>query len=520
MLSSRSFICFPILHISIVKLHNFILLLFSLLLASCSSKYVLDSGMVYECHADQFRGYVVTEGSLGATSTNMGKLYIDEGQLVAQPHYVTFTKRGSNIRIEGSGVASQSCQLIPYFTPKVKVFPQGPDYQTPTFKVNLKKNVPYAHAEGYWSSYPHTNESFAKIYANKLLSVRMTRLTLDMDIYEPVGDSKQLHPLRPLLVMVHDGAFFNGDKADEEYVRWCNLFASCGYVAVSVNYRLGYGLLPSTSNVERAGYRAVQDVHAAVRYMLANKERYSIDPNRIYMAGCSAGAIASLNVAFLTDKDRPASIDREMGGLAAVAPEYDEKFQIRALCSMWGAMSNLDLLKNSRTSLLNIHSVYDPVVPYGVGYPFADMLKSAAGLVMPQMYGSSEIQKRAESLSKRSVLVPYYINKHTIVRKESDDSIDEDILNDIFGRMSSFFFDDMVPHPASISHSRADSQTFGLSDATDVADYDWQVEGGVILDRTKSRGVNVLLFSDSPVKRLKLSGQYRVGIGFSDSVTF
>lgn len=496
------------------------LLALTLLLASCSSQYLLDPGVVYECRAEQFRGYVVSQGSAGVLSTNMGNLYVDDGQLIAEPRRVSFMKKGSDIRIEGVGVDKQTCYLTPYFSPKPKVFAQGPDYQTPSFQVARKNNVVYAQAQGYWSSYPHVHESFAKTYANKLLSVRMTKLNLDMDIYEPVGDGEQLRPLRPLLVMVHGGAFFNGDKADEEYSRWCELFASCGYVAVSVNYRLGYGMLPSAANVERAGYRAVQDVHAAIRYMLGNKERYAIDPSRIYLAGCSAGAIASLNVAFMTEKNRPSSVDKDMGGLTAIAPEYTDPFQIRAICNMWGAMANLDWLKNSRTSILNIHSMYDPIVPYGVGYPFADMLKSAANLVMPQMYGSSEIHKRAQKLSKRTELVPYKLNKHTVVRKESDDSIDEQILRDIFGRMTRFFYEDMVPHPVSIAQRGVGDQYFGLSDAVDVADYDWQVEGGVIINRTDSRGVNVLFFSDAPIRRLSLSGQYRIGLGFSDSRIF
>lgn len=503
-----------------MKIKYFFLLALCLLLASCSTQYILDPGVVYECHAEQFRGFVVSQGSAGVLATNMGNLYVDDGQLVAEPRRVSFTRKGSDIRVEGVGVDRQTCYLTPYFAPKPKVFAQSTDYQTPAYEVRRKNDVVYAQAQGYWSSYPHVNESFAKTYANKLLTVRMTRLNLDMDIYEPVGDGEQLRPLRPLLVMVHGGAFFNGDKADEEYSRWCQLFASCGYVAISVNYRLGYGMLPTAANVERAGYRAVQDVNAAIRYMLGNKERYAIDPRRIYLAGCSAGAIASLNVAFMTEKDRPASIDKELGGLTAIAPEYSDPFQIRAICNMWGAMANLDLLKNARTSILSIHSMGDPIVPYGVGYPFADMLRSAADLVMPQMYGSSEIHKRAQKLSKRTELIPYNLDKHTIVRRESNDSVDEQILRDMFGQMARFFYEDMVPHPAKIAPKGNNQQFFGLSDAVDVADYDWQVQGGVILDRTDNRGVNVLFFSDAPARSLTLTGQYKIGLGFSDTLTF
>lgn len=501
------------------KLNLFFVSAFAILLTSCSSKYLVKSGEVFECNAEQFKGYVVSDEEAGSFSTNKGNLYVNEGKLIAEPKRVSFTKKGNKISVKGKNIGKQLCSLRTYSSSTPKVFPMGPDYKTPAYKVNRLNDVTYAHADGYWSSYSTPNQSFAKIYSNKMLSVRMTKLDLDMDIYEPIGDREKQSPLRPLLVMVHDGAFFNGDKADEEYRRWCELFAECGYVAVSVNYRLGYGMLPKASNVERAGYRAVQDVNAAIRYMLAHKEGFSIDPNRIYLAGCSAGAIASLNVAFMTEKDKPSSVDKKMGGLNAIAPEYTDKFQIRALCSMWGAVSNLDLLKNSNTSVLCIHGTGDPVVPYGVGYPFAEMLKSAADLVMPKMYGSSEITKRAQSLKKRCELVPYNVKKHMLDRKD-DGTVDSQVLQEIFSKMTRFFYDDMVPHPTKIAQDKKIKQSFSLSDVSDVSDYDWQVEGGVVIGPAGNKGVNVLFFSDAPARRLSLSGIYNVGIGFSDSLSF
>lgn len=491
------------------------------LLDACSSKYLLEPGVVYECRAGQMRGYVVSDGTGdGITQTNEGKLYVDEGKLVATPRWVKFKHRGLQVSMEGGGYASQDCMLTPYFAPKPKQFEMGPDYQTPRYEIRTRKDLRYGTAVGYWTSYPYTSEPFSKVYMNKATTVFTSDQNLLLDVYEPVGDDRKPRLLRPLLVMVHGGAFFNGDKQDDEYRLWCEQFAACGYVAVSVNYRLGYGLLPTAAKVERAGYRAVQDVNAAIRYMLANADRFNIDPNRIYLAGCSAGAIASLNVAFMTDKDRPASVGKELGGLTAVSPEYDQKFSIRAICNMWGAMANLELLKRSRTSLLSIHSADDPVVPYGKGYPFQSMLGSVADFVMPVMYGSSEINKRAKTLGLRTELVTYPIPKHTVVRNDPEGSINQEVLQDIFGRMTRFFYDDMVPHPAAIRQLDSKGQMFTLTDATDVADYDWQVQGGVILERTEGRGLRALLFSDAPRRSISLSGQYRIGLGFTDHLDF
>jgi len=61
-----------------------------------------------------------------------------------------------------------------------------------------------------------------------------------MDIYQPTGDT---HTKRPLLIYIHGGAFYAGDKGTPDCVDFCTHFAQKGYVAVSVNYRLANPLL-------------------------------------------------------------------------------------------------------------------------------------------------------------------------------------------------------------------------------------------------------------------------------------
>ena len=61
-----------------------------------------------------------------------------------------------------------------------------------------------------------------------------------MDIYQPQGDT---NAKRPLLIYIHGGAFYAGDKATLDCIDFCTHFAKKGYVAVSVNYRLANPLL-------------------------------------------------------------------------------------------------------------------------------------------------------------------------------------------------------------------------------------------------------------------------------------
>src|SRR3982751_1375934 len=42
----------------------------------------------------------------------------------------------------------------------------------------------------------------------------------------------------PLVMMIHGGAFTSGDKSD--FTNHCQVLADSGFVAVSINYRLGW----------------------------------------------------------------------------------------------------------------------------------------------------------------------------------------------------------------------------------------------------------------------------------------
>ena len=82
----------------------------------------------------------------------------------------------------------------------------------------------------------------------------------------------------PLIVDIHGGAFFMGDKTmDAEEIA---ALVDAGYAVASLDYRLsGEARFPA----------AVQDVKAAVRFLRANAARFGVDPGRFGAFGPSAG---------------------------------------------------------------------------------------------------------------------------------------------------------------------------------------------------------------------------------------
>ena len=67
-------------------------------------------------------------------------------------------------------------------------------------------------------------------------------IDLDMDIYEPAGDTITN---RPVIIFIHSGAFFTGNNEADDVVALSIASAKRGYVAVSISYRLGLNVLCS-----------------------------------------------------------------------------------------------------------------------------------------------------------------------------------------------------------------------------------------------------------------------------------
>jgi acetyl esterase/lipase len=86
----------------------------------------------------------------------------------------------------------------------------------------------------------------------------------------------------PVVLMIHGGGWANGDKVNADVgINKANYFTTQGYVYVSINYRL-------TPDVQHPAH--VQDVAAAVSWVLENISDYGGDPAHLTLMGHSAGA--------------------------------------------------------------------------------------------------------------------------------------------------------------------------------------------------------------------------------------
>ncbi|MEV7274994.1 carboxylesterase/lipase family protein [Streptomyces bacillaris] len=137
---------------------------------------------------------------------------------------------------------------------------------------------------------------------------------LNLNVWTPSTDAAGL----PVLVWIHGGSLLHGSSAVPVYDGWA--FARDGVVLVSVNYRLGiegFGLFP-----DAPANRGLLDQLAALEWVRENIAAFGGDPDRVTVAGESAGAVS---VAALLATDRAAGLFRravlQSGAPAALASE-------------------------------------------------------------------------------------------------------------------------------------------------------------------------------------------------------
>jgi acetyl esterase/lipase len=202
---------------------------------------------------------------------------------------------------------------------------------------------------------------------------------------------------RPVIIFIHSGSFFSGSNEADDMVNLSITSAKRGYVAVSMEYRLGLNILSAYSG-ERAVYRGVQDASAAIRYLREFHEEYNIDPDKIFIWGSSAGSFIGLHLAYSQEDERPESTfgggnNPDLGCIDCAGNTYSHNSKPSALISCWGAVGGLDWIDiEDNIPTLMFHGNLDPIVPIGSGFPFT------INITLPVVYGSSSIHNRLNEL--------------------------------------------------------------------------------------------------------------------------
>ncbi len=205
-----------------------------------------------------------------------------------------------------------------------------------------------------------------------------TSQTLLCDIYQPVGDNVTN---RAAVIVAHGGFFLSGSKTGADVVPICERLAKMGYVAISMEYRLGVNITADLSGpMTEAVMRGVQDGKAAVRFLrksvAADGNPYNIDANEIYIAGSSAGGYIALHMAYLDEMaELPSYVNLSNPGLTGELegesgnPGYPS--DVKAIVNICGAIGDTAWIHAGDEPALLFHGTNDQTVPYGSAMQYA-----------------------------------------------------------------------------------------------------------------------------------------------------
>lgn len=380
-------------------------------------------------------------------------------------------------------------------------------YQQPLFDVEETDDLLFAQVVGYWSELEKTDDVGEYL---KMLSKTTKERDLDlyMDVFTPKGDTLRKHPL---VMLIHGGAFYFGTRKDIAVRKWCQHLASMGYVTASIDYRIGFK--PVQNSIERSGYMAVQDASAALRFLVGNQDVFHIDTSMIIVGGSSAGSITALNLAYMTDDNRPKTsrqgfMREDLGPIDV--NDFAHDYTIKCVVDMWGALTDINMLNNARIPILAFHGNKDDIVPYGYDYPIAKA-GGAKRALFEKMYGSSCIVQKAHDLGIDAKLYTFEGYGHA-PHLGANDSLNENFYF-IQNAMPEFFYHLMKPDEPTIV---CKDGHYSLQADFPVDSLCWQAEGGLILEEAGD-SVRVQWIGNAQVRKLRASGFLPHGIGFTEN---
>ena len=199
----------------------------------------------------------------------------------------------------------------------------------------------------------------------------VTREAFAYDFFPATGD---ISSPAPLLVWVHGGAWrFGTNQALRDTVLHTPggeqpntqalmraAFQQAGWAVASINYRYSHqALFPG----------ALHDVKEAVRFFRANAHEFGIDPQRIAVAGGSAGGHLSMLVAHTGDS----AAGNSVFGDSANAPKHDEYFEGRA-ASAYPSHSSQVAAGASFYGVSDLRTIFTdrPLAGYALDHPEDD----------------------------------------------------------------------------------------------------------------------------------------------------
>ncbi len=180
---------------------------------------------------------------------------------------------------------------------------------------------------------------------------------LYMSVYEPSGDFEKA---RATVLFSFGGGFIMGSRNAEAYLPWFKRLGEDGFRVITIDYRLALkgkdvSGVKAINMIHEAVEVGVEDLYEATGYILQNAEALGVEPDRIVLAGSSAGAIISLQAEW------------HLCNRSKEAQALPEDFRYAGVMSFAGAIFSQEgkpSFKREPSPVLFFHGTKDKVVNY------------------------------------------------------------------------------------------------------------------------------------------------------------
>jgi hypothetical protein len=251
------------------------------------------------------------------------------------------------------------------------------------------------------------------IYFGENLDANGKTKVLKFDVYEPFNDNNRK---RIVLVMMHGGAYWSGDKDHGQCKFLGEDLSKMGYVVISPQYRYEPTFLSllNEEKMVKAVARGTQDAKAMLRYLYKdvreNGNTWGIDTNLIFVGGASAGSFNALHAVYLDNDDELPQQwwdwINEVGGIDGNSGNPGYPAKVKGVINISGALARKEILNNETIPFLSVHDVGDPQIPFGTGKPYN--IPS-----LPTVDGSSTLHAKAKELGLYNPFLIIPGNGHT-----------------------------------------------------------------------------------------------------------
>lgn len=184
---------------------------------------------------------------------------------------------------------------------------------------------------------------------------------LYLDVFYPADEHDDLNK-RPFILLIHGGGFIQGQKSDFHYE--AQQFAKKGFVTASMQYRLGDAsdnVLEQTLRI----YRAIQDAHAAMRWMVEHAPDYQVDTSWMFIGGVSAGSVTAHDLIYTQQSDWDLLVPSAktiLGALDTSGNNLTHSFSLKALYNNCGSTTGSAVKASEMVPTIAFHKTYDHIV--------------------------------------------------------------------------------------------------------------------------------------------------------------